>query len=118
MKCIQKLLGCFCSDSVISYIIFWFSFSYAPFISLTVLHRWQDYLVKCQVYTMCITAHTLFEIDFASRPSVSSNSSRRCKKNMTSVTRVSLLEEASDKTHVSSSLSSKLLGVFCIDPSM
>ena len=37
---------------------------------------------------------------------------------MASIARVSILEEASDITHVFSSLSSKLLRVFSIDPSM
>ena len=62
--------------------------------------------------------YLIFKVDFASKPNFSGNSLRSCMKNMPSITRVPTSEGALDITHVSSSLSSELLGVFCIDPSM
>ena len=94
-------------------------FILASFISFTVFNRWQDCLIKHQIYTMSFTYYAyLLKIDFARRPNVSGKSLRSCRKSMPSIAKVPMLERVSDIIHVSCHLSSELLGVFCIDPSM
>ena len=65
-----------------------------------------------------LTPYTFSKIYIAGRPNVSDHSVRSRRKNVPSVTWVSILEMSSDITHVSSSLSNELLVVFCIHRSM
>ena len=62
------------------------------------------------IHWVSLTAHTFLN--------VSDYSSRSRRKNMPSVTKVSILERVSDITRISCTLSNELLGDFCIDPSI
>ena len=91
-------------------------FIFVPFISLIVFNRWQDCLIKYQIYTTSITY--FLKINFASKRNFSGNNLRSCRKHVPSITRVSILKRSSDITRVSSSFSSERLGFFYIDLSM